>query len=140
MRCLAVRGGTIARPCHSIDLRFWLPVDVASTLPMEVWDVLVSGKLAKIREIGTSPQVQPTGNLAKPVSQFRVLAPKLPELARCWRPDPHLEESDMARRSKLIIAALAAVLVTTLGATNPAAAGSPDQHRQTMGTGGGWCC
>lgn len=47
----------------------------------------------------------------------------------------------MARKSKMIIAALAAALVATLGATSPAAAGAPDSGRMsTMGTGGGWCC
>ena len=47
----------------------------------------------------------------------------------------------MARRSKMIIAAMATALVATLGVTSPAAAGAPDSHKlSTMGTGGGWCC
>jgi hypothetical protein len=47
----------------------------------------------------------------------------------------------MARRTKLVIAALATALVATLGAASPATAGGPDStSRVQMGTGGGWCC
>ena len=47
----------------------------------------------------------------------------------------------MARKSKLMIVAVAAALMATLGATSPAATGSaPADKVQMMGTGGGWCC
>jgi predicted secreted protein len=45
----------------------------------------------------------------------------------------------MARNSKMIIAAVAATLVATLGVATPASAAGPDKQTN-RGSGGGWCC
>lgn len=45
----------------------------------------------------------------------------------------------MTRNTKMIVAALAAALVTTLGVAAPASAGPVDKQRSYTG-GGGWCC